>query len=130
MVSPSNSCYPTFFVGKLLKYFARGGDQIVPAASDSMLLSAYAAQRTNGALTLLFVNKSDAQEARAEVQLGVSGARRDATVYSYGIPQDEAARMEHGSGDVAQTQLGTVDATFTCVLPPYSATVVVLAPAQ
>jgi alpha-N-arabinofuranosidase len=130
MVSPSNSCYPTFFVSKLLQYFARGGDQILPATSDSLLLSAYAARRTDGSLALLFVNKSASQEAWSEVQVGASEARRDATVYSYGIPQDEAARMEHGSGDIAQTHLGPVDATFTYVLPPYSATVVVLAPAR
>jgi hypothetical protein len=130
MVSPSNSCYPTFFTSKLLKYFARGGDQIVPATSDSLLLSAYAARRTDGSLTLLFVNKSPTEEARSEVQLGAAAGRRDATVYSYGIPQDEAARTEHGSGDVAQTHLGPVNATFTYVLPPYSATVLVLAPAK
>ena len=130
MVSASNSCYPTFFVSKLLKYFARGGDRIVPATSDSLLLSVYAAQRTDGSLTLLFVNKSPSQEARSEVQLGASEARRDATVYSYGIPQDEATRTEHGSGDVAQIHLGHVDGTFTCVLSPYSATVIVLTPPQ
>jgi hypothetical protein len=130
IVSPSNDCYPTYFVAKLLKYFARGGDRILQATTDSLLLSAYAAQRADGSLALLFVNKSPTQEAKSEVQLGATAVRRDATVYSYGIPQDDAARTEHGSGDVAQTLLGPVDATFTYILPSYSATVVVLAPAQ
>jgi alpha-N-arabinofuranosidase len=130
MVSPSNSCYPTFFVSKLLRHFARGGDQIVSAASDSLLLSAYAAQRADGALTLLLVNKSPLQEATSEIQLGAPGTWRDATVYSYGIPQDTATRLGRGSGDVAQTHLGPVDATFTYVLSPYSATVMVLQPVE
>jgi alpha-N-arabinofuranosidase len=128
MVSPANACYPTFFVRTLLPHFARGGDQIVPAVSDSLLLAAYAARRTDGALTVLFVNKSPAQDATAQVQLHGTEARRDATVYSYGIPQDDAARMGRGSAGAAQTHLGPVDATFTCVLPPYSVTAMVLKP--
>jgi hypothetical protein len=51
-----------------------------------------------------------------------------ATIYSYGIPQDEAARTETGSPDIAQTNLTGAAAEFPCQFPQYSATVIVLSP--
>ena len=46
---PATNRYPTFYCGKLMKYFARGGDTVVTATNDYQLLSAYAVRRTNGA---------------------------------------------------------------------------------
>ena len=37
--------YPTFYVAKLLKHFARGGDQLVRATSNYNDLAAYATKR-------------------------------------------------------------------------------------
>ena len=128
MVSGPTHGYPTFFVSKLLTHFARGGDQLVKATSDCVLLSAYAARRTNGCLTLLFVNKSPSEEAKVEVQLSGYEPRATATVYSYGVPQDEAARTGRGSVDVSETYVGTAGANFTCTFGPYSVNVVVLEP--
>jgi alpha-N-arabinofuranosidase len=103
LASTSNACYPRFCVSKLLKYFARGGDRVVRADSDATLLSVYAAKRPNRSLTLLFVNKSPSQEARSEVEVSGYEPRVDAVAYSYGIPQDEAARTGEGAVAIVQT---------------------------
>jgi alpha-N-arabinofuranosidase len=129
MASGPDSCYPTFFVNKLLRHFARGGDEVLQTTSDSVLLSAYAAKRIDGSLTLLLINKSPSDDAQAEIQIAHYEPRPDATVYSYGMQQDEAARTGRGPVDVAESRMDTVATTFACVLAPYSVTVVVLGPA-
>jgi alpha-L-arabinofuranosidase len=129
MVFGAAQCYPTFYVSTLLKYFARGGDQVVQASSDSVLLSVYAAHRSNGSLTLLLVNKSPSGQAKSEIRLKGFQPRADAKMYSYGMPQDEAARTGRGSPDLVQTPIACEAAGLTCTLAPYSVAVVVLAPA-
>ncbi|HEV2454738.1 MAG TPA: hypothetical protein VGY98_10770, partial [Verrucomicrobiae bacterium] len=51
-----------------------------------------------------------------------------ATVYSYGIPQDQAAASGVGSLDIAQASISGVSPNFNYTFPPYSANVVVLLP--
>jgi alpha-L-arabinofuranosidase len=115
--------YPTFYCGKLMKYFARGGDTVVAATNDYPLLSAYAVRRTNGCLTLLVVNKSSASSLNAAVSLAGYVPGTNAAVYSYGIPQDDAARTGIGSPDIAQTNFPGASASFNYTFAPYSATV-------
>jgi hypothetical protein len=118
--------YPTYYCGKLLKYFASGGDKIVQAASDYSLISAYASQRQNGSLSLLVINKTPNSALNAEI--AIAGFTPDAigTVYSYGIPQDTAARTGSGSPDIAQTNIGIAGPQFSRTFPPCSATVISL----
>jgi hypothetical protein len=120
--------YPTFYTFKLLKYFARAGDRIVRAISDNKLLSAYAARRADGTLALLVINKNPAAAVKAEFSLAGFQPEPGATIYSYGIPQDEAARTGTGSLDIAQTSFSGTAADFTCTFAPYSANVIVLSP--
>src|SRR5262249_11280166 len=58
IMSGNDVFYPTFYIFKLLKYFARGDDQIVRATSDNKSLSVYASRRSANTLSLLIVNKS------------------------------------------------------------------------
>lgn len=118
--------YPTFYTFKLLKYFARAGDRIVRATSDNRLLSAYAARRTDGTLALLVINKGPSATMKADVSLAGFQPEPAATTYTYGIPQDEAARTGTGSPDIAQAAFSGAAAKFPCTFPPYSATVLVL----
>ena len=120
--------YPTFYTFKLLKYFARGGDRIVRADSDNKLLSAYAARRADGTLALLVINKSPGAEVKADFSLAGFQPESRAIIYSYGIPQDEAARTGTGSPDIAQASFTGAAAKFTREFSPYSASVVVLSP--
>jgi alpha-N-arabinofuranosidase len=116
--------YPTFYVDKLLKNFARGGDQLVSSASDYPLLSVCAAKRVGGALAMLVVNKS--ATAVLDSNISISGATPSGTgtAYSYGIPQDNAAHSGTGSADVAATPVTGLGTNFSYNFPAYSATVI------
>jgi len=118
--------YPAFYVFKLMKHFARGGDQIVSATSDYNLLATYAAKRTDGSLALLAINKSPATTLTGNFTLTGFTPTPNATVYSYGIPQDTAAQTGVGSADVAQTTFSSAGTSFAYNFPPYSVTVLSL----
>jgi hypothetical protein len=120
--------YPTFYVAKLLKYFVRGGDRIVSAASDYPLLTAFAAQRQDASLAVLVINKDPTATLTANLALAGYQPDSNAVVYAYGIPQDVAAQLGAGSPDVARTNLVlTLSGTnLTCTFAPYSVTVLVL----
>jgi hypothetical protein len=120
--------YPTFFVSKLLKLFTRAGDRIVKASTDYTLLTAYATKRTTGTLSLLVINKSSSAALNSSLSLTAYSPATNALVYSYGIPQDEAARTGIGSPDIAQSNFTAVGTNFTFNFPPYSVTVISLRP--
>jgi alpha-L-arabinofuranosidase len=126
---PANR-YPTFFVAKLLKYFARGGDRIVSATSDYSRLTAFAAQRQDASLSVLVINKHPTATLKANLALAGYLPNSNVVMYSYGIPQDDAARFGTGSADVAQTNivLSPPGTNLTYAFAPYSATVLSLNP--
>ena len=125
---PTN-CYPTYYAAKLLKNFARGGDTVVKAGSDCLLLGTYAVKRTDGTMTLLVINKSSSSNLTAAIHVAGYVPATNAAVYSYGIPQDSAARTGVGSPDVLSTAFNGAGVNFTNVFAPYSATVLVFNPA-
>ena len=51
-------------------------------------------------------------------------------MFSYGIPQDEAARTGEGSADVQQSTLTLQGSTLTFSPGPYSAHVIQLSPRE
>jgi alpha-L-arabinofuranosidase len=118
--------YPTYYVARLLQYFARGNDHVVPATSDYSFLSVYAAARTNGLLTLLVINKSSTNSLNASLSIDGYLPNTNAVVYSYGIPQDEAACTGIGSADIALTNFTSAATDFSWSFPPYSASVICL----
>lgn len=127
---PTNR-YPTFHCGKLMKHFARGGDRVVTATTDYPLLSAYAVRRTNGALTLLVINKSANSSLNCSMAIGGYRPASNASIYRYGIPQDEAARTNGPAAaqDIVVTSFNAAGTNLTHVFPPYSASVLSLQPA-
>lgn len=127
IATPPN-LYPSFYCMKLMQYFARGGDTVVSANYDYPLLSAYAVRRTNGCLTMLVVNKSSYASLAAAISLVGYVPSSRATVYSYGMPQDNADKTGLGSPDISQTNYSVPGTNFTCTFAPYSATVLVFTP--
>lgn len=119
--------YPTYYAIKLMQYFMRAGDAVLPAASDYPLLSAYAARRANGSLTLLVINKDSEASFNASIAISNFIPNAAATLYSYGMPQDNAANTGAGSGDIAAGPVGGAG-DFTYTFAPYSATVFAFAP--
>ena len=116
--------YPTFYVYKLLQHFARGGEIVVPAGSDFNGLGAYAVRGADRTLRLLLINKHPSATLNTAIALGGLRAAGPATVYSYGIPQDEAARTGSGSADVQQSQIVITGSSFNYTPAPYSVTVI------
>lgn len=117
--------YPTFYVYKLLQHFARGGERVIAATSDYTGVGVYAVQdRRSHTVNVLVINKHPT--ATLEVDLALRGfhAGRTAEVFSYGIPEDEAARTGTGSADVARSTAVVRGATFIWRPAPYSATVI------
>jgi hypothetical protein len=121
--------FPPYHTSKLVKNFAQTGDKVITASSDYILLSTYAARRQNGSLTILTINKDPSNTATGQVNVTGFVPASFGRVYSYGIPQDNAAQSGIGSPDVAQTALSGVSASFNYSFAPYSATVLSLYPA-
>ena len=119
--------YPTFYVYKLLKHYARGGETVVAASSDYNGLGIYAVRDPHTrTLNLLLINKHPTAALNASIAIDGFRTGGEAKVYTYGIPQDEAARTGTGSADVAETTLALTGATLTYAPAPYSVTVIKL----
>jgi alpha-N-arabinofuranosidase len=131
LINGLNTRHPTFYAAKLMHCFAQPGDSILGAASDYHLLSAYAARRASGALSVLVLNKDTTTTFNAQVALNGFTPGPAATILSYGIPQDEAARTNGTpqSQDIATNSLAGVGATFNYTFPALSLTLFALAPA-
>ncbi|MGH7994073.1 MAG: hypothetical protein ACREDQ_11190, partial [Limisphaerales bacterium] len=130
ILSGANAAYPTFYAEKLLQYFARSGDSVLNATSDYLLLSDYAVQRTNGALTVLVLNKDTTTNFNAQIALNGYLPWTNATIQSFGIPQDQAAKNNLSASlqDIATTNFPTAGTNFTCSFPPLSLTLFTFAP--
>ncbi|HEV7610205.1 MAG TPA: hypothetical protein VGO61_22930 [Steroidobacteraceae bacterium] len=122
--------YPTFYVNKLLKYFARGGEKVVQASSDYGSLGVYAVTGDDRSLRILVINKHPSAALNATIS--VPGLRKGekAKVFSYGIAQDEAAHTGEGSADVQQSTLTLQGSTLTFSPAPYSVSVIQLTPRE
>jgi hypothetical protein len=129
MLSQSNDPHPTYYAMKLLSHFARASDSVVKATSAAPLLATYAVKRADGSLTLLVVNKDPSATQQGSFTLTGFAAGGTATVYSYGIPQDDAARTGTGARDLATSTLSGLGTSFQASFAPYSMTVIALAPA-
>ena len=116
--------YPTFYVERLLQHFARGGDQLVNSTSDYPLLSVCAAQRTARGLTLLVVNKSPSIAFNTNITVSGTSPGSSGTLYSYGIPQDNAAKTGVGSADISSSPIAGLSTNFSYNFPAYSANVI------
>lgn len=121
--------YPPYYTAKLMQDFVQAGDTVITAASDYSLLSTYAVRRQDGSLTILTINKDPVNTLMGQVAVAGFTPASGGKVYSYGIPQDNAAQSGTGSPDVAQTNFSVAGTNFSYAFPPYSATVLVLSPA-
>ncbi len=127
--SPGHDRYPTFYSAKLLSKFARGGDTVVRASSDNPLVSAYAVRNQGGGLSLLLINKSPSERSETHVAIHGFERGRQATLTTYGIAQDQAAKAKTGATDLDARVLEDVSGAITVGLEPYSLTLIAFGPA-
>ncbi|MGC4072796.1 MAG: alpha-L-arabinofuranosidase [Nibricoccus sp.] len=119
--------YPTFYVYKLLTHYARGGETVVAASSDYNGLGIYAVRDPHSrTLNLLLINKHPTTALNTSITIDGFRTGGQAKVYTYGIPQDEAARTGTGSADVTESTIALTGPTITCAPAPYSVTVIKL----
>jgi hypothetical protein len=123
-----STCYPTYYCDKLVPHFVSGGDTVVAATSDYLLLATYAVLRADGALSLLVINKSSYTNLTVAFNLTGYVPSPGATTWFYGMPQDNAAETGIGSVDIAQSSLSGAAASFNYTFAPYSVTVIDLVP--
>jgi alpha-L-arabinofuranosidase len=120
--------YPTYHAFKLLSYFARGGDSVLPATTDSNTLSAFAVQRAGGGQSLLIINKNPANAIDVSFTLTGSTATA-ATIYTYGKDNDTAAQAgSTGCSEITSSTATVTAGTFARSFPSYSMSVVWLGP--
>jgi hypothetical protein len=120
--------YPTYYTSKLMQYFARPGDNTLSASSDYSLVSAYSARRTNGAVTVLVINKDPTNTYTGQMAVAGYVPGSNAVVRSYGMPQDNATKNGTGSMDLATNNISGAGTNFSYSFAPYSVTVFTLAP--
>ena len=129
----STTSYPAFYVAKMLKHFARGGDTVVGATSADPLLSAFAVKRSDGSLSLLVINKSKTLAIDGTVTLNGFVPTADSTVYAYGLIQDStldplSAAFGLYPADVGVSALVGAAPSFAYRFPPYTATLLSMQP--
>lgn len=130
MINGPSTRHPAFYAAKLMQWFARPGDKILSAATDYSWLTAYAARRANGAVNLLVLNKSSSASLNAQISVTGYVPQPAATIRSFGIPNDEAARTNGpaASQDITTSSFANAGADFGCLFAPYSLTLFTLVP--
>jgi hypothetical protein len=131
IIGSQNTCYPTYYSTKLMQYFVRPGDTVLNSTSDYFLLSSYASRKADGALDLLVINKDRTANLTTQITVTNFFPWSTAQVRSYGITQDEATRTNGPAAaqDLATNTLTGVSTNFPTTFPPYSLTLLTLAPA-
>lgn len=120
--------YPTYYMMKLLSKFARGSDIVVKTTSGSNLLPMFAVTHADNSLSLLVLNKDPNNTLNASIALSNFTPASTATVWSYGKPQDDAAKPgASGSTDIVSSTMNITGGTFSASFAPYSATVITIA---
>ena len=131
VITGSAAYNPPYYSLKLMQYFVRPGDTVLAATSDYQLLSAYAARKANGALTLLVINKDTTTNFNALITLANFAAWTNTTIQSYGIPQDQAVEYNERTAlqNIATTNFPSLSTNFTYSFPPLSLNLFTFAPA-
>ncbi|MFI5906893.1 cellulose binding domain-containing protein [Dactylosporangium sp. NPDC051541] len=114
---PLNTPFAPYYALKLMHSFIRPGDQLIRAGTDNALVTAHAARRANGDLTVLLLNADPA--ASHSVKIAYEGYTPSATA-----PVVET--FLNGAAGITSAQSGSAAAQ---TLAPYSLTVLTLHPA-
>lgn len=131
MINGSAERYPHFYAAKLMRHFVQSGDTVLNVSSDYPLLSAYAVRHASGSLSILAIHKDPTTNFTAQFSFTGYSPDTAATLTSYGIPQDEAARTNAPAGmqDLATNQVAGVGSS-NFVFAPYSINLLTFRPSS
>jgi hypothetical protein len=131
LMSGDNYFYPDYYAMRLMQYFVRPGDTVLNATSDYSLLSAYASRHADGSLSLLVLNKDTNATFSGQISLANFVPSSAATLYSYGMPQDNAVRNNLATNlqDIAVSTYSPASTLFTNSFAPLSLTLFTFDPA-
>ena len=123
--------YPPFYAAKMMHYLAPPGSAILNVSSDYLLLSGYAARQADGAVSLLVLSKDTTTNFNGQIALTGFVPNLLATVRSFGVPQDEAARTNGAvlAQDIATNEFASASTNFGFNFPPVSLTLFTFFPA-
>jgi alpha-N-arabinofuranosidase len=119
--------YPTLYIEQILNDFAAPGDAVLPVTSSYPLLTTYATKRANGTVRVMAINLNPTKTIAASINLESYSPNSTATVYTYGIPQDNAAKNGLQQS-VAISTISKVTTSTPMSFGPYSVTVVQFTP--
>jgi len=130
LITGANSCHPVYYAMRMLQYFARPGTAILKASSDYLLVSAYASRQTNGALSVLVINKDPAANFNGQLNFTGFSPATNAVSRTYGEFQDNAtsSNLSAALQDIAVTNMTTASNLMSYSFPPYSLTVLTFYP--
>ena len=130
LVLNANTKYPTYYAMKLIHDFVQPGDVILDTGNGSPFLDVFAAISTNGALSVLVINKDRTNTFTRQVTLAGFSPNAAATVRFYGIAQDEATRTNGPAAmqDIATNHMAVAGGGFLYAFPPYSLTLFTFVP--
>jgi len=117
--------YPTYYAAKLMKSFAKGGDQTLQSSSNNPFLSAYGALGRDGSLRVLTISKRPVGDQTATLNLTGYSPASSYEIYRYGMSQDTNARNGTGSVDVARNVVSGASPTMSVTSAPYTGSVLV-----
>jgi hypothetical protein len=131
LITGTTNKNPDFFSLKLMQYFVRPGDSVLQSSSSYPLLSAYAARKADGAMTMLVINKDGTTNFNGQINLANFSPWTNATLHTYGMAQDNAtmSNLSFTLQDVQTSSTPVSGNPFTYSFPPYSMTVFNFPPA-
>ncbi len=122
----NNNLYPTYYTGKILQHFAQPGDTVLPLASSHPFVGSYGVRKPDGAVHVMLINKRPTGIINSVVNFTDFVPAGSYSLVRYGIPQDEAARLNSGNRDLTFSTATGGAASTPIQLPPYSVSVLQL----
>ena len=117
--------HPVFYIAKMLNKFLLGGDQVCACTSSEPLLKVYAVKHTDGTLSVLVVNTApNTDYSHVPITLNGYQAHGNATVWTYGKANDDAAESRQPGQDLTRSAQPVSGSTLTRSFPQYSATLI------
>jgi hypothetical protein len=126
VISPDfTQTYPCFWMEQVLNLFASAGDSVLPTTSSYGLLTAFTTKRSDGSIRIMVVNKHSTQELSTQFTFSGITPLGPATMYQYGIAQDNLAKNGKPQ-TIGVSTIKTWPTTATLSFPPYSVSVIVI----